>query len=508
MSFNLQSVNQRRSFFLIPHESSDLKQQAVRGGAFTVGAHLAKFALRTACVIVLARLLTPADFGLVAMVLAVTNIATTFQDVGLAEVTLQRESITHEQVSTLFWANVAFGITIALLVVAVGPGLAWFYDQPELAMITAAVASQFLFAGVTSQHRALLRRQMRFGVLGVLEIGAAMVASVCAIVAALAGANHWALVIMYIASAPCMAIGCWIAFPWVPGPPRRGEGVRSMLGFGANVTGFNVATYFARNVDKVLIGRTFSSAALGFYSKAYSLLMLPIAHIGTPLIAVALSAMSRLQTQPDRYRSYYRKLLQSLVFVTAPTVVFLAVFSYEVVLIVLGAQWLPVAGLFRYLAVAALLQSIIGTVGMVMLSSGDSQRYFRLGLMMSVIAVGSFAAGLPWGINGVAAGYSIANLVMLIPMAMYAFKRTPVDVRMLLKAVALPVTASVVSAAVGRGLFLLVRSFSGASGACIIGFAVSCALYIGLHLLLPAGRLMLKDLWANLRSLRGAPAEA
>lgn len=483
--------------------SADLKSRSVRGGAVTVGTHVTRFGLHTAALVVLARLLAPADFGLVAMVVALTNVAVMFKDIGLTDATVQREHITHHQVSTLFWINAAFGLLTAGIIAALGPVVAWFYAEPRLTLITAAIATVFLFGGLASQHRALLRRRMSFGRLGMIEIGATALAAAAAVAAALLGAGYWALVVKHVAVAVCTTIGCWVAMPWLPGRPRRDADIGAMLAFGVNVSGFNLVNYFSRNADNVLIGRVLGATALGFYSKAYSLLMLPISQIRMPLTSVGMPALSRLRNEPQRYRNYYRKLLQTLAFVTAPVAVLLGVYAYELVLIVLGPQWIPVAGVFRILSVTALLQSVGGTTGIVMLSLGKARRHFRLGIIGAFIAVMSFVVGLPWGIRGVAFSYTVANVIMLLPLMSWSFKGTPVKTVPALRSVLLPAGAAVAAAGLSRVLFWLLRPALGMTGATVVGLAAAAVLYLGCHLVLPAGRVILKEIRLNLQLLRG-----
>lgn len=481
--------------------SADLKTRSVRAGAVTVGAQVTRFGLHTAGLIVLARLLAPADFGLVAMVVALTNVAAMFKDIGLTDATVQRERITHQQVSTLFWINAAFGLLTAAVIAALGPVVAWFYTEPRLTPITVAIATGFLFGGLASQHRALLRRRMRFGRLGMIEIGATAVAAAAAVVGALLGAGYWALVIKHVAVAVCTTVGCWAAMPWLPGRPRRDTGIRSMLAFGANVSGFNLVNYLSRNADNVLIGRVLGATALGFYSKAYSLLMLPISQIRMPLTSVGMPALSRLRRDPRRYRNYYHKLLQTLAFATAPVAVLLGVYAHELVRIVLGPQWMPVAGVFRILAVTALLQTIGGTTGMIMLSWGMARRHFRLGIIGAVAAVTSFVVGLPWGIRGVAISYTVANVIILLPLMSWAFKGTPVKTVSALRSVLLPTGAAGAAAGLSRGLFRLLEPALGMTGATGVGLVAAAVLYLGCHLVLPAGRVILMEMRHNLRLL-------
>lgn len=494
----------QQRLFVSEEATGSLRRRSVRGGALTLVEQLTKLLLRTGTVIVLARLLSPADFGLIAMVLTVTNAGVMFKDAGLTDATLQSNSITHEQVSTLFWINVGVGLLIAVAIAGLGPAIAWFYDQPELVSISVALSTMFVFGGLTSQHQALLRRHLWFGRLAVVQIGAMLFTSSMAILAGYRGAGYWALVIMHVGLSFATAVGCWIALPWVPGRPRRGAGVRELVKFGLNVTGFNFLNYFSRNADNVLIGRFLGASALGFYSKAYSLMTFPISQIRTPIMGVGLPALSRLQNDQSRYRNYYERLLQTLVFVISPLTILLGVYAHEVVTLLLGDQWIPSADVFRILAFAAFVQVPNGTIGMVLLSSGNSHRLFRTGLAQSLITIFAFVVGISWGINGVALAYTVAVYATLVPMTLYALKPTPIPPRLYFRALFLPASASLLAALVSRIVFQLFSPERSLVFALVTVLATAVVVYLSCYVLFPSGRRVLRDLRMSVNSLRGS----
>ena len=239
--------------------------RVIRGGAITLISQGAQFFISMAGTVVLARLLTPRDYGLIGMVTVITGFLTMFKDMGLSQATIQREELTHEQTSNLFWVNVGASTLIALITVALAPLVARFYGEPLLAWITVALAAGFIFGGFTVQHQALLRRQMRFGLLAASSIIAAVVGLLVGIFLAWRGARYWALVGQQLTVALVTAITVWVFCGWRPALPSRRSGVGDLLAFGGNVTGFNVVNYFARNGDNLLIGKMWGSASLGLY---------------------------------------------------------------------------------------------------------------------------------------------------------------------------------------------------------------------------------------------------
>ena len=481
-------------FFNTEYLKADLKGRSIRGGAVTVFAHVAKFVLRLGSTVVLARLLTPQDFGLIAMVTAITNFALMFKDIGLSAATIQKADINHSQISTLFWINVGFSLLITAAIAALAPAIAWFYGKPQLTIVTIVLAGAFIFGGLTVQHQALLRRQMRFLALGVSEVLGVVVGVTAAIVGACFGAGYWSLVLMHLGISVGTAIGVWIACPWRPGLPKLGTGVRKMLAFGGNVTGFKIVNYFARNLDKILLGKLNGSLALGLYNKAYGLMMLPINQIRAPLNMVALPALSSLQKEPLKFTRYYIKFISIIAFFGMPLMAFLAVCSENVIRLLLGNQWLETVDIFQVLALAAFIQPVASTLGLVLLSLGRSGRYLKWGILNSLIVVASFIVGIRWGAVGVASAYAAANYLALLPSLWYCFRRTPLSIASFIRAIARPTICSIAMAAP----IALVHSFLvGKPDIVIIGvcFVIGFSAYLLVWSLMPGGRQMLRGFY-------------
>lgn len=403
----------------------------------------ASFLLHMGSTVVLARLLTPQDYGLIGMVTAVTGFVAMFKDMGLSMATVQKAEINHGQISTLFWINVLLSFGVMLVTAALAPAIAWFYGEPRLTWITLALASAFIFGGFTVQHQALLRRNMRFGTLAFIHIASILAGIVVAFIAAWYGLRYWALVLMQVATAIAGAIAVWVVCPWRPSLPVRRSGVRKMLAFGANLTGFSFLNYFARNLDNVLIGKVWGTQPLGFYSKAYGLLMLPLGQITAPIAAVAVPALSRLQDDPERYRRYYYRAISTIAFITMPLIAMLAALSHEIIRIVLGDQWISAAPIFKVLAFAAVLQPVVNPVGWVFVSLGQADRQLRWAIVAVPLIVLSFVLGLPWGAFGVAVSYTLCSLTVLtFPALWWTFRLSPLSIRGWLNSIRCPLVAS------------------------------------------------------------------
>lgn len=436
----------REVLFNSEYLSQDLAQKSVRGGMTTMSAQVIKFVLSTASTVVLARILTPEDYGLIAMVTVVVGFAAMFKDAGLSMATVQKDRISHEQISTLFWINIIISAFLGVCVLVASPLVAKFYGRPELAAVTAVLSVSFIISGLMIQHQALLIRHMKFGTLAIIQIASQIITLVVTIGLALLGWRYWALVGGTISTALAGTILTLFLCPWVPGRMKKGTGVRDMLKFGGHLTGFSFVNYFARNLDNVLIGKYWGSQSLGQYSKAYNLLLLPISQITAPISAVAVPALSRLQNDPERFRNYYLKAIKLIAYITMPLVAAMCVLSTEIVELILGKQWFEAGSIFRILAVAAFIQPIGSTVGWIYVSLGQTRRMLAWACIAVPLTVLSFIVGLRWGALGVASGYAIYNVLLFYPSFLFALKHSPISVGEVFLCIRLPIALSVILA--------------------------------------------------------------
>jgi len=404
------------------------------------------------------------------MVAVVTQFVGLFQGMGLSTATVQSKGIDHRQISTLFWLNMSLSAVLAAVIGLLAPVIAWFYRDPRLEPIALALAGVLFVGGITSQHQALLRRRMWFGHLAAIQILGQLFGSGAGIVSAVLGTGYWALVIGMAAETAAVAIGRWLVCNWRPGLPSRNARVFGMVRFGANLTGFRFLNYFSRNADDLLIGKVNGAAALGMYSKAYALLMLPIRQINRPIAAVAVPSLSRLQSEPEDFRRLYYRAVNLVAYLTTPLVVGLAVLSGEVVRMILGVQWLGVVPVFRVLAIAAFLQPLENTAGWVFTSLNQTNRMLRWGLVSAPLTVAAFAIGVLWGPLGVAVAYAITAHALRYPGLWYAYRKSPLDLNGLFRAVWRPV---LLSTAMGVCM-IVVKAWLHANGQGLIPVVVAC----------------------------------
>jgi PST family polysaccharide transporter len=489
-------------YFDTEHLTDTIGRRTARGGVVTIISHGLKFVVSIGATAVLARLLSPQDYGLIGMVAVFTGFVAMFKDAGLSLATVQRPEISYDQISTLFWVNVTLSVAITLFMILLAPAIGWFYSEPRLVMITVATAGGFMFGGLAVQHEALLKRQMRFYALSVIAFVSMMVGYAVGIIFAWRGWGYWALVFSQLALLASNVLGVWIVCRWRPGRPQRNTGVRSMLSFGGNVTGYALINYISNNASNLVVGRIFGPQPLGLYTKASQLLSLPTEQINEPLATVSIPALSRLADDQTRYRQAYLRIMEKVMMVTMPAIALMMATSDWVVRIILGSQWTDSARLVVFMGMAALFQPVMSTGGWLLVSQGRVREMLRWSLINAPISILSIAAGLPWGVAGVAASWALGRIFVANPLLFwFVGRKGPVRTRDFYRMLAPFTLASVVS----FGACLAFRRFVVITNP-VLGVA-ACAVLVGLTTLLvlallPAGRKALADIKSSVTLLR------
>jgi O-antigen/teichoic acid export membrane protein len=483
----------------------DLKEKTIRGGLARLCAQGADFTLRLLSLMVMARLLGPKDFGLVGMVTAFTGVLILFRDFGLSAAAIQRPVVTEEQKSTLFWINVLFGAGLVLLTIAMAPFIAAFYHEPRLVGVASALACSFLLNAAGIQHGVLLQRQMRFTALAVVSIISLIVSTTIGIGGAMAGYGYWALVAMTLTQPLFTTLGFWLATAWIPGPPRRGVGIRSMMHFGGTVTLNGLVVYIASNFEKVLLGRFWGADALGIYGRAFQLINIPTANLNSAAGEVAFAALSRLQDDPPRLKSYFLKGYSLVLAMTMPMTAACAVFADDMILVFLGPKWKAAAAIFRLLAPTILVFAIANPLSWLVMSLGLVRRALKMGLVIAPLMIASYVIGLPYGPEGVAFAYSAVMILWIIPVIAWSVHGTVISFWDVLLAVSRPLASSVVAA----GLAFAVRSVYGQSLSplprLVLETTVLLVTFLGLLLFATGQKSLYLDLLRGLRE--PAPTE-
>jgi O-antigen/teichoic acid export membrane protein len=438
----------------VKDEVTDLKEKTIRGGSARVCAMAAGMVLRVVSLMVLARLLEPKDFGLVGMVTALMGVLSLFRDFGLSAATVQRDSVTVQQTSTLFWINTAVGAVLTLIALLVAPLVSEFYSEPRLFWVTCVVATGFLLNGAGVQHSAMLQRQMRFTALALIDVVSLILGIVVAIVMARAGYGYWALVAMTAVGPLATTAGLWVTSRWVPGMPHRGVGIRSILRFGGMLTLNGLVVYVASNFEKVLIGRFWGAEAIGIYGRAYQLIRIPTDLLNSAVGEVAFSALSRIQGDPGRLKRYFIKGYALVVAVTLPVTVACALFADDLIAVLLGPKWKDAVDIFRLLAPTILAFAMANPLGWLLSATGMVGRGLRIGVVFTLVMLAGVIAGLPFGPKGVAFAYSAVMTLWVGPVIAWAVHGTVISFRDILAALSRPMASIFIAGGLAFGVRL------------------------------------------------------
>jgi len=401
-------------------ETPDLGGAAAKGSAITLVSQAVRIGLHLTTIVVLARFLSPDDFGLVAMVMAIVGVSEVVRDLGLSTAAIQAPSLSQAQKSNLFWLNASSGLFFAVLVFLLATPIALLYDEPDLVIITQVVSVIYLVNGLAAQSRAELNRNLRFVSLSAVDVIAQATALLVAIVLAVTGAGFWALVAQQLTYSIGGFLLSAVLAKWVPGLPRRRSGTKGLVTFGIGVTGTQAVAALVRSADTIAIGLFYSAAATGNYNRAYQLVMAPLSQIAAPLTRVALPILSRAwKRDPALFDNYLQKAQLVGCYVTATIYCLVVALAAPLVTIALGEEWLEVVPILQALAAGGVFRAITQISYWAYLSRGESGKQFRVYAIFQPVLVLSVVAGLPWGPVGVAIGSSIgAALYWVISLVM------------------------------------------------------------------------------------------
>lgn len=478
---------------------NDLKRKSVRGVLFMVSAGGADLIIRLASTFVLARLLSPNDFGLVAMVVSVTGIAEQFSELGLSTATIQCRELSHQQVTNLFWINFGTGCLFSLVICGLAPVIAKFYGNQDLVLMTLAISTTFVWGGLTVQHQALLSRQLKQGHLAAIRLGASFLSLVVAVVLAIGHYGVWALAWREVTRAFFVAAGMWMLCHWMPGWPRRNANIKGLLHYGSHITLSQLALACMSQLDRLLIGRYCGAGPLGLYRQAQQLILAPIEQLRIPLYSVASPSLSILQTDPERYRRYYQRIVLVISLATMPLGLFVAIYAEEITHVLLGPKWVAATVFLRIFGVVAALKPCLDTPSVVMLTYGLSKRLLTLSIVYNTLFAGLMVAGIYWGALGVGLSNIATIVLLMIPMLYFSLRRTPVTIRAFLDAVSTPAIASAIMAVVLLSIHGPIARF-GMTISLVSGLGSAAIVYAAAVLLSPRGRKEVLTLLAALLS--------
>ncbi len=507
-------------FFATAGISSELRERSAASGLIAVSGRFIQIALRLVAIATLARLLTPGDFGVRALVLPVIILTNSVINLRLNVAALQHEDLDSEGLGRVFRLSLRFNLLIVLIVAALGPLLGEIYNDTRVVGVTAAWAAAIYILNLGAFHEALLKRQMRFGVTTLIETLAMFIGMIVAILAASLGAGYWALVLEIAVIGLVRSSGAWIACPWRP-PPRTHTGpderVTEMLRFGRNLAGFQILQWVGSQTDRVLVGLLGGAHVAGLYDGARRWGWLPTVELDGAITEVAVSSFSRAQEQQATLRRLVRGAISATLFLSLPVTAFLFLETEGAVRILFGDRWLGAVPFLKYMCFGAFFSAISRPTSWIFTSLGRTRRQFRWGLFQTAVIFGTLLVGSISGPRGIAAGYAAAHTFLAFPTIWFCLRGTAIRLRDYLSAALRPAIAAIVAgfAAVGTvGLF----GDIGTPARMTVEFAVFTTSYLLVWVAQPGGPAAARDGWALLIELArgagarlrgtGAPAEA
>ncbi|ALE05153.1 hypothetical protein AL755_06115 [Arthrobacter sp. ERGS1:01] len=385
-----------------------LGTRAARGAAQTIGGQGVKVLIQLASVIVLARILSPADYGLLAMVAAIMGVADLFRDFGLSSAAVQAKTLSTHQRDNLFWLNTALGLVLTIIIFLAAPLVADIYHQPALIPITHALSLSFLINGISTQYRADLNRHLKFSRLALVDIIAAAVALGAAITAATLGAGYWSLVVQQLVLAGVMMTLVMVAAKWLPRRPRN-VSMNGMIRFGWHLVAIQMVTYVSYNTDAFVIGVRFGAGPLGLYNRAFQLLTMPLTQARSAASVVALPVLAKLQEEKDRFVEFVLHGQLALGYTLVTVMGGVAGVALPITALFLGGKWLALEPVMVLLAIAGAFQTLAFVGYWVYVSLGLTRPLLHYSMVESVVTIICIVVGSQGGIVGVAAGIAVAQ---------------------------------------------------------------------------------------------------
>jgi O-antigen/teichoic acid export membrane protein len=428
----------------------NLSQQTIAGLGWTLGTQVVNQGSRFLISVVLARLLVPADFGLLGMVLVFTGFAGLFGDFGFGQSLIQREKIEERHRSSVFWLSLGMGFLLAGITAAAAPLTAHFYREPRLVSVMMLIAVSFPLASLSVVQKALLSRGMKFRALGLIDVANSIIIGIAAIALALRGFGVWSLVWQQILYCVVMAVGTWWVLGWRPQLIFDLRAVKELFGFSANLTAFSVVNYWTRNTDNMLVGRVLGSASLGIYSRAYNLMLLPLSQVTWVVARVMFPAMSRLQNDKLRVKNIYLRTVSIIGLITFPLMLGLLAVTDHFVLALYGSAWAELIPVLRVFCILGMTQAVTSTVGLIFQSQGRTDWMFWWGAFSGLLSIVAIIVGV-WmrSLTAIAGCLLVVAFLLLVPNFSLAGRLISTTVREVVKSLtSVTICASAMAVAV------------------------------------------------------------
>lgn len=372
--------------------------------------------------ILLARLLAPEDFGLVAMVMVFFDFSAVFVESGFSTALIREKHISEADKSTTFTFNLIAAIILYAALFVAAPAIGSFFNQPALVWIVRFMGLSLLITSFSMVQRTTLIQQIDFRTQTKVRFLAVVISGACAVVMALNGFGVWSLAARLVINDLVDAIMLWIIHPWKPRGGFSRESFRRLFGFGSKILAAAVLDKFYFHVYKLLIGKYFAAAVLGFYTQASNFTNMVINTLFRTVQSVTYPVLAKLQDDPLRLKDGYRKILKLCSFIIVPAMVTLGVLAEPVLSVLVGDKWLPAAPMLQWLCVSGLTYHFSSINLNMLLVLGRSDLSLKLEVVKKINITIAIVAGIQFGIYGLIIGEVISSYVNLFINAYYSNK--------------------------------------------------------------------------------------
>jgi O-antigen/teichoic acid export membrane protein len=415
----------------------NLRERTIHGIAWSLAGRIGTQVLQYGVSVLMAHRLSPADFGRVGMVLVFTGFASIFVDFGIGSALLERRELTDEQLDAAFSSTLTVGLAMTSLFFLVAPWVSAFYGQPELIQLTRVSAIGFTLSSIGIVPRVILQRRMEVKRLAAVDFAGTALACFAAGAMTILGSGIWAIVGMALIGSGMNSAIAFVRCGWRPKRLFRFAPARPLIRMSSHLLFFNVINYWARTLDNLLVGKRLGEAQLGYYSRAYSLMLLPLSQITGVIASGALPAMARAADDKPRVLRGYIDAMKMISFVTWPTMTGLMLVAEPFVRTVYGDKWIPVVPVLRLLAMVGILQSLSNPAGWIYISQGRTDRLARWGLVACSAIIAALAIGAWLGSTfTVACSYLIVNAILTPIGIAYAGELIGLTLPMIIRGIA------------------------------------------------------------------------
>jgi O-antigen/teichoic acid export membrane protein len=446
-------------------EPSSLKRQVVSGIGWKLITQVVVQGTRTAVGIVLARLLSPHDYGLAAMALLFVSVTAVFTDLSLGVALISRRTITEDDRSTSFWTTVAIGALCTGVGIAIAPLVARLFSTPAVAPLFAAASGVVLLISISATQNALLTREMQFRSLQLREMGGAVIGGIVGVTLAVAGFGAWALVVQVLAAEAVALVLVWRFSPWRPRAVYSTDSLRRLGSFAGKTSGARILGYVNLNADNFLIAKFLGAVPLGVYTVAYNVMFAPLSRLALPIQQVLFPAFARMADDPPRVGAAWLRGNRLVAAVSVPAFVGLIVVAPDFVPAVLGDRWHKAIPVLQLLCIAGLAQSLQSLNHSILQALDRAGALLAFMIFSATLTVAAFVVGLHWGVVGVAAGFAAARTIVLPVFTTIVCRAARTGVTAFVQSVRTPLEVAAAMGALTYALRLLLIQLAVPAGA-------------------------------------------